>query len=59
MPQSFTCLHYHLIFSTKNRLPTITTGIQPRLYEYIGGILRSEKSVLLLATAWPWGRADE
>jgi len=40
MPQSYTCLHYHLVFSTKNRVPTITPDIQPRLWEYIGGIVR-------------------
>jgi hypothetical protein len=44
MPQSFTCLHYHLIFSTKNRMPTITADLQGRLYEYLGGILRAEKA---------------
>jgi REP element-mobilizing transposase RayT len=49
MPQSFTCLHYHLIFSTKNRLPSITPELQTRLYEYMGGILRSERSTLLVA----------
>ena len=53
MPQSFACLHYHLIFSTKNRLPLITTDVQPRLYEYTGGILRSEKCVLLAAGGMP------
>ena len=53
MPQSFTCLHYHLIFSTKNRLPTISADLQPRLYDYLGGILRSEKSILLAAGGMP------
>jgi REP element-mobilizing transposase RayT len=46
MPQSFVSLHYHLIFSTKNRVPLISAEIQPRLSEYIGGILRAEGSVL-------------
>ena len=53
MPQSFTCLHYDLVFSTKNRLPTITADLQPRLYEYIGGILRSESSTLVAAGGMP------
>ncbi len=53
MPQSFTYLHYHLIFSTKSRLPTITADLQPRLYDYLGGILRSEKSILLAAGGMP------
>ncbi len=40
MPQSYTCLHYHLVFSTKNRVPVIAPEIQPRLWEYLGGIVR-------------------
>ena len=42
MPQSFACLHHHLIFATKNPAPLITEGIQPRLFDYIGGILRAQ-----------------
>jgi REP-associated tyrosine transposase len=49
MPQSFACLHYHFIFSTKNRQPFITPDLEPRLFEYIGGTLRANKSVLLAA----------
>jgi len=41
MSQSFTNLIYHLIFSTKDRRPLITVEYQPRLYDYIGGILRN------------------
>jgi len=40
MPQSFTNLLYHLVFSTKDRRPIITLDYQPRLYDYIGGIIR-------------------
>src|SRR5262245_32074908 len=47
MPQSYTALHYHFVFSTKNRETTITTDIQPHLYKYIGGIIREEKGSLL------------
>ena len=42
MPQSFTCLHYHLVFSTKNREPLITPALRPRLFAYLGGIIRDE-----------------
>jgi len=49
MSQSFASLNYHLIFSTKNRAPTISAELQPRLFEYIGGILREQKGVLLAA----------
>jgi REP element-mobilizing transposase RayT len=53
MPQSFGSLHFHLVFSTKYRQPLIDAELQPRLYEYMGGILRAEKSVLLSAGGMP------
>ena len=53
MPQSFGSLYFHLVFSTKNREPMIDTELQPRLFEYMGGILRAEKSVLLAAGGMP------
>ena len=49
MPQPYTSLNYHIVFSTKNREPWITADLQPRLYEYLGGILRAEGSALLAA----------
>ena len=53
MPQSLASLNFHLVFSTKNRQPLIDPEILERLYEYIGGILRAEKSVLLAAAGMP------
>ncbi len=53
MPQSFTSLHHHLVFSTKNRESLITDEVQPRLYEYIGGILRAHGCALLAAGGMP------
>jgi putative transposase len=53
MPQSFASLHYHLIFSTKHRVPIITAELQTRLYEYIGGILRAHGSCLLAVGGMP------
>jgi len=47
MSQSFTNLVYHLIFSTKERRPLITVDYQPRLYDYIGGIIRSTGGISL------------
>jgi putative transposase len=47
MSQSFTNLLYHLIFSTKDRRPLITLEYQPRLYDYIGGILRNTGGISL------------
>ena len=40
MPDSYTNLLYHIIFSTKDRRPLITDLYQPRLYDYIGGTIR-------------------
>jgi REP-associated tyrosine transposase len=47
MSQSFTNLLYHLVFSTKDRRPLITLDYQPRLYGYIGGILRNTGDISL------------
>lgn len=47
MSQSFTNLIYHIVFSTKNRESLITDEIKPRLYEYIGGILRKKEGITL------------
>ena len=45
MPQSYTCLHYHLVFSTKGRAPSITPDIRPRLWEYLGGMVRGDGGI--------------
>lgn len=49
MPQSFGSLYFHLVFSTKNRVPSISDDIQPRLFEYLGGILRNQRGRLVAA----------
>ncbi len=49
MPQSYACLHYHLVFSTKHRAPLIPPDLQPRLYDYLGGLIRAEGGTLLAA----------
>ncbi|MEP6705530.1 MAG: IS200/IS605 family transposase [Acidobacteriota bacterium] len=40
MPKSYTNLLYHIVFSTRDRRPVITTERRPRLYDYVGGIIR-------------------
>lgn len=40
MSQSYVCLHYHLVFSTKNRVPTIRPEVESRLWEYLAGTVR-------------------
>jgi putative transposase len=49
MPQSFACLHYHLTFSSKHRQPLLTPDLSERIFEYIGGILKPHKGVLVAA----------
>ena len=49
MSQSLAYLRCHVVFSTRNRTPTIVPGIRPRLYEYIAGTLRRRGSKLLEA----------
>jgi REP element-mobilizing transposase RayT len=53
MPQSFTCLHYHIVFGTKDRRPMIGDDIRNRLYEYIGGIVSENKSRLVAIGGMP------
>jgi REP element-mobilizing transposase RayT len=47
MAKTYTKLVYHIVFSTKERLPLITEEIRDRLYEYLGGVIRGEKGSLL------------
>jgi len=49
MPNSYTCLHYHLIFATKNRKPFLQPELRDRLHEYLGGIIRDNQGRLLAA----------
>lgn len=37
MPSTFLALHYHIVFSTKNRTPMIEEAWRDRLHEYLGG----------------------
>jgi putative transposase len=47
MSDSFTNLIYHIVFSTKSRQALINDETKPRLYEYIGGILRNKGGIAL------------
>src|SRR5437773_11530493 len=40
MAQSYTNLLYHIVFSTKDRKPLITSKVKPQLYDYIRGTIR-------------------
>ncbi len=43
MANTYTSLHYHLTFNTKNREPWISPTIEARVWAYIGGIARQHK----------------
>jgi putative transposase len=47
MPSTYSNLLYHVVFSTKERIPLIDDDWQEELYRYIGGIIRAEGGVQL------------
>jgi REP element-mobilizing transposase RayT len=53
MPQTFTQLHYHIVFSTKDREPRITPDIRDRVWDYLGGIVRGEGGMPILVGGMP------
>jgi putative transposase len=53
MATTFANLLYHLVFTTKGRMPTIRDEAQESLYEYIGGIIRGEGGILLAIGGMP------
>ena len=42
MGHTYSSLFYHVVFSTKNRDALITDDLRERLYDYMGGVVRSE-----------------
>jgi REP element-mobilizing transposase RayT len=40
MANTYSCLHYHIVFSTKNRERWIKQSEEERLWAYLGGIAR-------------------
>ncbi len=48
MANTYTSLHYHLIFSTKHREPWIREEVQDRLWAYLAGIARQNRMMPLL-----------
>jgi REP element-mobilizing transposase RayT len=47
MPESYTNLLYHIIFSTKDRRPLITPDVESQLYDYVGGTIHRLKGICL------------
>jgi putative transposase len=53
MANTFTCLHYHIIFSTKNREPWIKPEIQDRIWSFMAGIAQKNKMKTLQIGGMP------
>ena len=49
MAGSFTSLHIHIVFSTKERRPILTPRLRDLLFPYIAGIVHAEKGHLVEA----------
>jgi putative transposase len=47
MANTYTSLHYHLIFSTKKRVRWLSSEIEQRVWQYLGGIARKHKMTAL------------
>jgi len=47
MANTYTALHYHMVFSTKNRVGHITPEIEQRVWAYLGGVARHHKMTAL------------
>lgn len=45
MGSTFFSLHYHIVFSTKDRRPLIQDEWRPRVHSYLGGIIRGMNGV--------------
>jgi len=46
MPETYSQILLHIVFSTKRREPWITRDVARRLYPYLGGTVRAEKGKL-------------
>jgi len=53
MPQSLARVLVHLVFSTKNREPFITTDHRDRMFAYLGGTLNALKCPVIIVGGMP------
>ena len=47
MANTYTCLHYHVLFSTKNRERWLVPEIEQCVWRFIGGIARAHRMTAL------------
>lgn len=47
MPSTHTSFYFHLVFSTKERVPHIADDWENKLHAYLGGIVKNQRAVAL------------
>ena len=47
MAHTFTCFLMHVVFSTKERAPLLTSEFRPRRFPYLGGMIRQMNGTAL------------
>ncbi len=47
MADTYTNIHLHIVFSTKNRRPLVRESLRERLYQYMGGVVRNHRGLLV------------
>jgi REP element-mobilizing transposase RayT len=45
MPSTHLSLHYHIVFSTKDRAPIIAAAWRDRLHAYLGGVVKNVEGI--------------
>jgi len=53
MPQTYSAIYLHLVFSTKDRRALLADSFRPALHSYLGGMLRERKSIPLAINSMP------
>jgi len=53
MGNTYTSLHYHLVFSTKEREPWLGQDIEERVWQFLGGIVRENGMMPILVGGMP------
>ena len=47
MPDTYTCLKYHLVFATRQRSPWLVEPLRREVHRYMGGVIAHKQGVML------------
>lgn len=53
MPRTYTQLYYHVVFSTKHRLPVLSCELAGELYPLVGAVVRDQGGALIAVGGMP------